>query len=277
MPLSVGEVRGRASGPLQAIGEVRAVERRGAYWHLFARAPELAARAHPGQFLEVTVEQRGALLRRPFSIASAQDGHVEIVFDAHGLGTYALADLPAGATVDLVGPLGTAYTEPTEGTSLLVGGGYGVAPLGFLAGRMRAAGNPAVAIVGAATKARLPDTSALAASVEEFVVTTDDGSGGDQGLVTEAMPALLARHQIRTVYACGPMPMLAAVGDVAGDAGLPAQLAVEEHMACGVGICWTCVVPIREVHGVHNRRACIDGPVFDAASIAWDRMRWGSS
>ena len=275
--LSAGEVRGREHGPVQAMGVVVSVERRGAYWHLRVEAPVLASRSEPGQFVEIKVDKRGAILRRPFSIATADEGVIEVVFDAHGLGTYALADLEPGATVDLVGPLGVAYTEPEGGLSLLVGGGYGVAPLGFLAGRLAARGLAAVAIVGAATKARLPDTAALEAGVAQLVVTTDDGSLGVQGLVTDAMPAVLAERQVAQVYACGPMPMLAAVGAAAEEAGLTAQLAVEEHMACGVGICWTCVIPVRDGDDVRMRRACIDGPVFDAAAIAWESTRWGPS
>lgn len=274
MRLSAGEVRGRQAGPVQALGIVRSVERRGAYWHLVADAPSVADRAEPGQFVEIKVDRRGAILRRPFSIAWANDGAIEVVFDAHGLGTYALADLEPGETVDVVGPLGSSYSEAVEGTCLLIGGGYGIAPLGFLADRLRTVGTPAVAIVGAATKSRLPDTSYLEARVEQLVVTTDDGSRGQQGLVIDVMPDVLAEYGVGAVYACGPMPMLAAVGEAAGEAGLPAQLAVEEHMACGIGICWTCVVPIRDNGNVHNLRACIDGPVFDATTIEWGRTRW---
>jgi dihydroorotate dehydrogenase electron transfer subunit len=274
MPLSAGEVRGREAGPAQALAIVRSVERRGAYWHLVADAPAIADRAEPGQFVEIKVDRRGAILRRPFSIASVDHGAVEVVFDAHGLGTYALADLEPGETVDIVGPLGSSYSDVGGGVRLLVGGGYGVAPLGFLADRLATAGGSAVAIVGAATKARLPDTAYLEARVEQLVVTTDDGTLGRLGLVTDAMPEVLEAYEVDAVHACGPMPMLSAVGKAATDAGLPAQLAVEEHMACGVGICWTCVVPIRDNGAVHNRRACIDGPVFDAAVVEWDQTRW---
>lgn len=273
MQLSAGEVRGRQAGPIQALGVVRSTVRRGAYWHLEVEAPELAERAEPGQFVEVAVDKRGAILRRPFSIATARDGAISIVFDAHGLGTWALTTLEPGEPVDLVGPLGNSYSV-ADGMSLLVGGGYGVAPLGFLAARLGADGGRAVAIVGAATKARLPDTADLEAGVERLVVTTDDGTQGMQGLVTDVMPSIIEEHAISAVYACGPMPMLAAVGEVAGDAGIPAQLAVEEHMACGVGICWTCVVPTRSGDEVRMRRACIDGPVFDAASMVWEQTRW---
>lgn len=277
MQLSAGEVRGREAGPIQASGIVRSTIRRGAYWHLEAEAPALAERAEPGQFVEVAVDKRGAILRRPFSIATARDGAISIVFDAHGLGTWALTTLEPGEPVDLVGPLGTSYSVPEGGeVSLLVGGGYGVAPLGFLAARLAEAGGRAIAVVGAATRARLPDTSDLEAGVERLVVTTDDGTQGAQGLVTDAMPAILDELEVGTVYACGPMPMLAAVGKVATDAGIPAQLAVEEHMACGIGICWTCVVPIRSDDSIRMRRACIDGPVFDAVTIAWDQTRWVS-
>lgn len=274
MQLSAGEIRGRETGPVQALGVVRSTVRRGAYWHLEAEAPEVAGRAEPGQFVEVAVDKRGAILRRPFSIATARDGVISIVFDAHGLGTWALTTLEPGETVDLVGPLGSSFTLSDGATSLLVGGGYGIAPLGFLAARLSGSGGRALAIVGAATKARLPDTSDLAAGVEQLVVTTDDGTQGQQGLVTDAMPAILEELDIETVYACGPMPMLSAVGEVALEAGIPAQLAVEEHMACGVGICWTCVVPIRSSDSIRMRRACIDGPVFDGSTIAWEQTRW---
>jgi dihydroorotate dehydrogenase electron transfer subunit len=108
------------------------------------------------------------------------------------------------------------------------------------------------------------------------VITTDDGSSGQRGVVTDPMPALMAQARSGMVYACGPMPMLAAVSRVAAAAGVPCQVSVEELMACGTGICFSCVVPVadpsRPEAPARMARSCLEGPVFDGAAIAWAEL-----
>lgn len=275
-------VEGRAEGPIRTECEVLMRRRSGAYWSLTLSAREIAERARPGQFVEVAVEARDTLLRRPFSIARVSSqgpsaGTIEIVFDAHGPGTRWLADVVERETVDVVGPLGGSFPMPQHPVScLLVGGGYGVAPLFFLGDQLTRANCRVDMIVGAASSDRIHDAIEAKRMSASVTFTTEDGSMGEQGLVTDVMPGLLASAGTDVVYACGPNPMLKAVAEVAKDHKVPCLVAVEEHMACGIGVCWTCVMPIRGKDGkVRNKRSCIDGPVFNGARIAWEHTRWG--
>jgi dihydroorotate dehydrogenase electron transfer subunit len=106
-----------------------------------------------------------------------------------------------------------------------------------------------------------------------LVITTDDGSMGHRGVVTDVMPSVMGRTKAQVVYACGPNPMLRAVSELCGSRGVPCQVAVEELMACGLGVCWTCVVPVfgSQGRGWWNVRACAEGPVFNGTRIWWDR------
>jgi dihydroorotate dehydrogenase electron transfer subunit len=278
---TIPTVRGRpGSGPVQARCEVLERRRAGAYSALTLAAPEIAARSRPGQFVNVAVDSRGSLLRRPFSIHRGGDtpsgGAIEIVFDPHGPGTGWLGTRVAGDPVDIVGPLGQPFAVPAEpAMTLLVGGGYGVAPLFYLAEQLLTDGHQVDMIVGAATGARLFDPDEAERCAERVVVTTDDGSVGSRGVVTDPLPDLVAERGTQLVYACGPMPMLRAVALRCAELEVRCQVAVEEHMACGVGVCWTCVVPVRDpADGAAMRRACVDGPVFDGSAIAWERTRW---
>jgi dihydroorotate dehydrogenase electron transfer subunit len=102
-----------------------------------------------------------------------------------------------------------------------------------------------------------------------IAVMTDDGSAGMQGLVTDPMPEMIKRFSPRVVYACGPMPMLRATAAVASELGVPSQIAVEEFMACGIGVCWTCVLPVRANGSLKHQRSCTEGPVFEGEAVAW--------
>ena len=124
-----------------------------------------------------------------------------------------------------------------------------------------------VLITGAATERRVFGASESAGCFDETIVITEDGSAGARGLVTEVLSDVLERTHPAAVYACGPMAMLGAVSNVAGD--IPCQVATEEFMACGVGVCWTCVVPVRTAGGVKYLRCCTEGPVFDGAVVEW--------
>ena len=153
---------------------------------------------------------------------------------------------------------------------VLVGGGYGTAPLLPLAERLLAQGSELELIIGAATAGRLFGELAAKRLIGQVTVTTDDGSAGQRGLVTGPLPSAIERLGAQLVYACGPMPMLAAVGEVAAAHAIPAQVAVEESMACGIGVCMTCVLPVRGSDGVSRFvRSCVEGPVFEAGRVRW--------
>ncbi|MBW3663990.1 MAG: dihydroorotate dehydrogenase electron transfer subunit [Actinobacteria bacterium] len=269
-------------GPLKVLAEVIQRRRDGAYHTITVAAPDIAERAKPGQFVNVAVEGPGTILRRPFSIhrVSSQGpiaGTIDFVLDAHGPGTAWLAERQTHDIVDVVGPLGSAFPIPQQNVPcLLVGGGYGVAPLFFLSEVLTRAGLRVDMIVGAANAERIYNAIEAKRMTASVTFTTEDGSLGVEGLVTDAMDDVIAATGTRVIYGCGPMPMLRAVSLRAKERGIPCQIAVEEHMACGVGVCWTCVIPIRSAKTgqLRMKRACIDGPVFSGTRVGWDVSRW---
>jgi NAD(P)H-flavin reductase len=256
--------------PVQRVVEVVGRRPVGAYVELVLDAPEVADRAVPGQFVAFAVGGRESamLLRRSIAVAGAADGRLTVVVAPHGPGSTWLAGLPQGATVDVVGPLGRPFPLPAPGTpALLVGGGYGAAALVGLAAALRAQGSPVVAVTGAASADRLCSVEELGAHAE-VTVTTDDGSAGRRGWVTDAATELIGDAGV--VYACGPMGMLRAVAELATAAGVPSYVAVEESMACGIGVCMTCVLPVVGADGrTRLSRSCTEGPVFGG-----DRVRF---
>jgi dihydroorotate dehydrogenase electron transfer subunit len=266
------------SGPVQETAEIFGVTRVGEYVEFTVVAPGIAAGFQPGHFVAVAVggENSSMLLRRAFAIYGATPsgkfaGTVEFVVAEHGPGTAWLMQRKTGETLDIVGPLGTPFPMPDGPVpAVLVGGGYGTAPLIPLANALLAAGSPVEMVVGASTASRLYGELIAKRTLGAVTVTTDDGTAGVPGLVTDVLPAAIERIGAGVAYACGPMAMLRAVGDVAHEHAIPAYVAVEEAMACGIGVCMTCVLPVRGADGASRFvRSCVEGPVFDA-----DRVRW---
>jgi dihydroorotate dehydrogenase electron transfer subunit len=270
-----------AGGPLQVRGEVLALRRVGAYHHLTLVAPGIAERTRPGQFVALAVggAETGLTLRRAFSIYKVSSrgvygGTVELVFAVHGAGTAWLARQAQHTPIDVVGPLGRGFAPPRDRASAtLVGGGYGSAPLFALGELLRSRGCRVDFVLGAAGSDRLfgaLDAKRMATTV---AVTTDDGSAGTPGRVTDVLPEVMERAHTDVVYACGPMAMLRAVSSVAAARGVPAQCAVEESMACGIGVCMTCVLPVVGEDGrTRMVRSCVDGPVFLGDRVRWDAV-----
>lgn len=260
--------------------EVLSNRRTGAYHSITLVAPDVADKAKPGQFVEIAVPGgRDFLLRRPFSIHQASRrggwaGTLEIVLEAGGPGTAWLAGVKTHDVLDVIGPLGRPFSYPAELTScLLVGGGYGAAPLYFLAEELRARNKNVHMILGARDHERVFKPIEGKRLSDSVVVTTEDGSMGERGRVTDLVPTAVARTGAQVVYACGPNAMLRAVAEYCLSRGIPCQVAVEEMMACGLGVCWTCAVPMiaKDGRGWWNMRACLEGPVFNGARIWWDR------
>ena len=260
--------------------EVLSNRRTGAYHSLTLVAPDIADRAKPGQFVQIAVpEGRETLLRRPFSIHQASRrggwaGTLEIVLDARGRGTAWLAEARTHDVLDVIGPLGRGFSYAADlGSCLLVGGGYGGAPLFFLAEELRARNKLVGMILGARDHERVFKPIEGKRLADTMVITTEDGTMGERGRVTDVLDATLARTGAQVVYACGPNTMLRAVAERCAVRGIPCQVAVEELMACGLGVCWTCAVPVvgRDGRGWWNMRACVEGPVFNGSRIWWDR------
>jgi len=265
--------------PVQVKGEVLSLRRVGAYYAMTIVAPGVAEIAKPGQFVTIAVggPDTGMLMRRPFSIYQIRErgvygGTVEIIFSIEGRGTSWLAARQAHEFVDIVGPLGRPFSLPREpATCVLVGGGYGTAPLFPLADALRARGCRVDFVIGAAKEERLfgaLDAKRISATL---TVTTDDGSVGHRGWVSDVLPDVLTSSKADVVYACGPMAMLHSVSRIAEMAGVPCQIAVEELMACGIGVCMTCVLPVIGDDGQTRMvRSCVDGPVFHGHRVRFD-------
>jgi dihydroorotate dehydrogenase electron transfer subunit len=273
-------------GPVQERTVVVDNRPAGAYRQLVLRAPGSAGRALPGQFAALAVgdEPTATLLRRAFSLHHAAgegpDGPtLEIVVAAHGPGSTWVTRRRPGDELDVVAPLGRPFPLPARGTpAVLVGGGYGSAPMAWWARQLRSHGSPVTAVIGAGDADRLFGVRDLEALADPVLVTTDDGSAGIRGRVTDVLPDLLrgSGGPASEIYACGPMAMLRAVTEVAAAHGAGAWCTVEESMACGVGICMTCVLPVRGDDGLTRMtRTCVEGPTFDGAAVRWDAVRTG--
>lgn len=264
--------------PVQVTSEVVGLRRTGAYHHLTLLAPGIPEATRPGHFVAIAVggEGSGMLLRRAFSIhrvtpGGPAGGTVEVVFATHGKGTRWLADRRRGDKLDVIGPLGRPFTLPKEPVAcVLVAGGYGAAPLFMLSEALRARGCRVDMILGAATEDRLFGVLEAKRSSASVTVTTDDGSAGVRGRVTGPLAEIVRASDADVVYACGPMAMLASVAAVAADTGAHSQCAVEEAMACGIGVCMTCVLPVQGADGTTRMvRSCTDGPVFRGSDVRW--------
>jgi dihydroorotate dehydrogenase electron transfer subunit len=254
------------------------IEKLGSYHRLRVVAPTIADSVRPGHFVAFAVggAEGGLLLRRAFSVyavgggGSGGGGTLDVIFSVAGAGTRWLANRRPADRLDVVGPLGRPFPLPREpARCVLVGGGYGAAPLFLLAAALRKRDCRVDMVLGAATEDRLFGALDAKRVSDTAAIATDDGSAGVHGRVTDAMDPFLDRAEV--VYACGPMPMLAAVSKRALAHDIPVHVAVEEAMACGIGVCMTCVLPVRGKDGVpHMVRSCVEGPVFPGDAVLFD-------
>jgi dihydroorotate dehydrogenase electron transfer subunit len=256
-------------------------------------APEIAASVWPGQFVNVKVSpEQGAknklhtatchlpnatcspLLRRPFSVCEVdrQAGTISLLWKVIGPGTLALASHQPGTILSVIGPLGNGFdVSNATGPLALVAGGVGVAPLPILAVELASRGKKFDVLLGSRTADEIWGEHELSALDGSVQIATDDGSAGEKGFVTKLLEKWLQEHgrADAQVFACGPMPMLAAVAKRCREAHVPAQLAIETMMGCGFGICMGC--PVEPAAGVQQfgryYLACLDGPVFSAEAI----------
>jgi dihydroorotate dehydrogenase electron transfer subunit len=244
------------------------------YFRLVLRAPQIAPLIQPGQFAHLRIlPLKDALLRRPFSIFQVAGDTFSILYKSVGKGTDALSRMRPGEELNAIGPLGHGFTVPASGgeTPLLVAGGYGMAAMYLLAQRSPQKG---IVFVGGRRRIDILCEDEFRALGWDVRVTTEDGSHGEKGLVTQPLIAELRREgPHRKVFACGPTPMLKAVGQIAGDFNVPAELSLDERMCCGVGVCLTCVIPVRTADGWEYQRTCTEGPVFDAGQIVWEEVK----
>ena len=265
------------AGPVQVRGTILTVRRIDAYHVLTVVAPGIAARFRPGQFVAVAVggQDTSMLLRRCFSIHDVRPDHggtVEFVFSVVGRGTQWLAERRPREALDLTGPLGRPFPVPRDPVScLLVGGGYGSSPLFALADRLRERGCTVDFLLGAASGDKVFGALTARRTGRSATITTVDGSLGVRGIVTDVLGQVIHDARTDVIYACGPMPMLRQVTALARRYDIPVQVAVEESMACGIGVCMTCVLPVVGSDGITRMvRSCVDGPVFRGERVRWD-------
>jgi len=249
---------------------VRHEEYAGGYRLLELDLPEVAASVLPGQFIHLKVPRLdSAVLRRPFSVFKANSASFSILYKEVGRGTRAMADISSGDEVSVIGPLGNGFPTPSpSATTVLVAGGYGVAPLYMIAERSEKKG---VLFIGGRTSADILCVDEFAALGWSVKIATEDGSMGDKGLITESLDRWMSGSRPSPeFFACGPDGLLKALSNRAGAGCCPAWLSLDKHMGCGLGACLACVQTIREKDGsTHRKRVCKDGPVFEAESIVW--------
>jgi len=246
-------------------------------------APEIAVLARPGQFVMVKPSRSNdPLLRRPFSIyeilrddRGAPSG-VSLLNKRIGVGTGLLYEAEAGARVACLGPLGRPF-EPVDppAEAWMAAGGVGLAPFVTLSEALAARGTRTTLFYGARRAVDLHGADLFEPLGVETVFATEDGSRGVRGLVTDALTAALERRGGTPVhlYVCGPTPMMRAVARLAAAHQLSCDVSLEQVMGCGLGGCYSCVVPTATASGSpHFVRSCLDGPVFDATRICWDAL-----
>jgi dihydroorotate dehydrogenase electron transfer subunit len=243
-------------------------------------APEVADRSLPGQFVMVKAADRAEpLLRRPFSVFEVlkEDGKtvgLSLLSKRIGPSTALLFEAKPGDDVLCLGPLGRPFVPvAAPDHAWLVAGGVGLAPFATLAATLRAKNAAVTLYYGARRAAELFYLGMFEHMGVDLVLTTEDGSRGSRGRVTVALEHDLKGRPVREnlmIYACGPEPMLAAVAQLAAAHQRPCQVSVERVMGCGLGGCYSCVIPVKTDHGGwHHVRSCLAGPVFRADEIKW--------
>jgi dihydroorotate dehydrogenase electron transfer subunit len=251
-------------------------------------APDIAETARPGQFVMIKTSGEplsGApLLRRPFSIfeilrdASGQPIGVSIFNKRVGVGTTLLSRVEPGTRLPLLGPLGRPF-EPVDppAEAWMVAGGVGLAPFVTLAAALAARGTATTLFYGARRAEELYCIELFEALAVTIVLSTEDGSRGTRGRITVPLGAALEERPLGNpvkLFVCGPTPMMHACARLARAHGRACDVSLEQVMGCGLGGCYSCVVPARGADGgePHHTRTCIDGPVFDAQRVVWDAM-----
>lgn len=254
-------------------------KRVGAYHQLLINVGDLVKNCKPGNFVAIKVggDSSKMILRRAFAISRVSDisqygGTMELIVAPHGSGSKWLCSQVEGTEIDIIAPLGTAFGIPTEPiNTLLIGGGYGSAPLFGLADVLKSRGCKVDMLLGASVGSKIYAPMEGKRSVNSLKIYTEDGSMGETGRVTESLLEIIAQRNIDVIYSCGPMGMLRAITELVADSDVIHQCAVEESMACGVGICMTCVLPVQNEDGTTSMlRSCIDGPVMDGSVVRWD-------
>lgn len=250
--------------PTQSKCRIIAMEPLNAFaWSMTVEAGDMARQAVPGQFVQVKCGH-SRMLRRPISICDINGEQMRLVFEVRGEGTEWLSRREVEDDVDLIGPLGRGF-DILGDKLLLVGGGIGLPPMLYTA---KASGGEVHVIAGFRSQERAMLTEDFLKVAEDFSIASDDGSIGYHGFVDALVRQKLEKEKgFTSVLACGPKPMLRAITKAAEEFDVPVQVSMEERMACGVGACLGCAVPMADGTMKH---VCKDGPIFNAKEVDWN-------
>jgi dihydroorotate dehydrogenase electron transfer subunit len=240
-------------------------------YEIVLSGPRIAESAKPGQFVHLNIPGNSArLLRRPISIhlADPSKGLVHLVYQVVGDGTARLSRLSPGETIDCLGPLGNGFSLNGAERVFLVGGGCGIAPLRFVPAYWP--DRKYFSFLGFKNSRAAYKTDEFAGFSFSLSLSSDDGSIGSKGLVTDSLRIRLEDTIPDIILACGPKPMLKAVYSLAAQHGVPCQISLEERMGCGIGGCLVCACAVKSGPGLDYKRVCADGPVFDSREVVFD-------
>lgn len=233
----------------------------GDVWELTIEAPSIASQAQPGQFIHLGLPGGQTLLRRPISIADAENGMLRFFYRVVGKGTQLMTTFTKGTVVNCLGPLGHGFHLDVQ-KPLLVGGGIGIAPLVYLAKRL---GGKADILMGGRNWAEMFWPEVFQGSVQKTFITTDDGSLGQKGFTVDLLPEILEASAYDGIFVCGPQRMMEGVARIAASYSVPCQVSLEKHMACGIGACLSCTCESKS--DGKRKKVCTDGPVFWAEEV----------
>lgn len=238
-------------------------------YEITVEAPYVVRNAQAGQFIIFRSDENGE--RVPLTIADVnkEKGELTLVFMSVGYSTKKLAEFNVGEEIhDIVGPLGKPTDIKKYGTVVCLAGGYGAAPCYLIAKAFKEAGNKVYMIMGARTKELIFWADKMKDACTELYITTDDGSMGEKGFVTQVLEKIMNREKVDYAIAVGPMPMMRAVADLTRDKGIYTEASMNPIMVDGTGMCGACRVTV----GGEVKFACVDGPDFDAHKIDFDEV-----
>lgn len=240
-------------------------------WRMEISAPQIAAASAPGQFVNVRLHEHAEpLLRRPISLhgIDQEKGTIAFLYLVVGKGTEMMTKMAEGQDINLLGPLGKGFSLDFKGErAIVIGGGIGSAPLYPLMQELRKKGKQVTLVLGARNKESIVALDLYHAIGAECRIATEDGSMGTKGFVTTILEQEIKGEACDYLYACGPIPMLRAVEDMAEQYGIKGEISTEAHMGCGLGICLSCSVKGKDGK---NRKVCQAGPVFRLGELSYE-------
>jgi dihydroorotate dehydrogenase electron transfer subunit len=245
-------------------------------WLLAMKSPRISKSAQPGQFVMIRVRSgMDPLLRRPFSICGTERDSFLVLYRAVGQGTAILTEAKGGEILSVLGPLGKGFELPaSDAVPVLVGGGMGVAPLFFLAQRLKK--RKTLFMMGFASEKDVLAIPQIKGTRTQVSIATEDGSKGHSGFVTDLLDDFLVKSGVgrkrHLLFTCGPKGMMSKMADISSSHGIPCQFSLEASMACGLGACLGCAIKAPESSGRAYVHVCKDGPVFRTGAIDWKAL-----